>query len=168
MLLMILALATAPLDCSSPSSVAEVGTPIIEAWRSGRTEEAKAKVDALITACPDPVIEGDYANGPFKRHLTFLIIPAAPLEPPRTIMLTTSPATQLLGVSNSYALDEYTCDRHVTLDWIKSPTQPTYNEVRERILAHLEVSIDGVSASFGPADAVCAFAAYLAPGFEAN
>jgi hypothetical protein len=265
MLLMILALAAAPLDCSSPSSIAEVGTPIIEAWRSGRTEEAKSKVDALITACPDPVafpgarviradiaygegdfagvlqaldgvprgtpstnsrmasilamrsavalndpgtafrekaqlmaaatanltseqgevgarlveinkmpehtvigIEGDYANGPFKRHLTFLIIPADPLEPPRTIMLTTSPATQLLGVSNSYALDEYTCDRHVTLDWIKSPTQPTYNAVRERVLAHLEVAIDGVSASSGPADAVCAFAAYLAPGFQSN
>lgn len=109
-------------------------------------------------------IEGDYRNGDFVRHTTFVVQSSKPFAPLRTIMLTTSPASALLGGSKVYFLDEYSCARHVTLEVIPR-RKPKYRALRSRVEAHLSGSATGVS-STEAGDQGCAFANYVAPGYE--
>ncbi|MBC7166664.1 hypothetical protein [Phenylobacterium sp.] len=110
-------------------------------------------------------VEGDYKNGPFVRHLTFIVVPREPLKPLRTLMLTTSPASAMMDLEGVYAFDEYACDRHVLLDIIQSDHQPTYDEMRARVEAHLTQPADGISASSAGSGGACPMGVFLAPGF---
>lgn len=126
----------------------------------GRMLGGFAAGDNMVVA-----IEGDYKNGSFVRHLTFIVMPQEPLAPLRTLMLTTSPASAIMDLKGVYAFDEYACDRHVLLDLIQSDHRPTFEEMKVRVEAHLTERVDGMSAISGGSGGACPMGIFLAPGF---
>lgn len=107
--------------------------------------------------------EGEYQNGPFVRHITFLIQASEPFSPLRTVMLTTSPASALLGGPPVFILDEYTCGLHATLEIISGP-KPTYDVVRKKLEHRLAEG--STSPAEGADGELCGFSSYVAPGFD--
>lgn len=128
--------------------------------------EIRAKVvdrfetaDASVTA-----IEGDYANGVFTRHMTFLIEPKAPFTAPRTVMLTTSPASTLVSGRMVYFVDAYSCSSHTTVEIIPK-RKPDYKAMRSKVETYLAGAATAVS-STEVNQGGCGFADYVAPGAE--
>lgn len=108
--------------------------------------------------------EGDYQNGAFIRHMTFVIQGAEPFAPLRTIMLSSDPVSDMIDGQHAFFLDQYTCREHETLEII-AKRKPGYKTVREKVERHLQEPGGSISRTEGGGAEMCGFSDYVAPGF---
>lgn len=113
-------------------------------------------------------------QGSFLRRYYFLMAPTGD-GLPRSIAVTENLMISMMEPNSrekAFAIDEYGCEGHLTLDWISVRRRgedpvPDYEVVRAAVLRRLGGAPDPVS-SFQPGGAVCAFPQYITPGLDAG
>jgi hypothetical protein len=108
----------------------------------------------------------------FLRRYYFLLAPTG-AGLPRSIAITDDQMVALLEPDSrekSFAVDEYYCGGHATLDWLHVPKRgrdplPSYEVVRAAIVRRLSGDADPVS-STTPAGHTCSFTKYITPGLD--
>jgi hypothetical protein len=126
----------------------------------GRLQEAFSESGAQVWA-----VEATLDQDSFLRHWEFLIIPAAPLEMPRSIMISSDRVADELGDAALF-IDGYDCESHTTLQVIPARPQPQYAAIKAVVVAALRGQAHAVSGMHPGDSGICAWPAFVTPGLS--
>ena len=110
-------------------------------------------------------VEAELQQRGFVRRYEFLIIPAAPLEMPTSIMLSRDPAAEALDREHPVLfVDRYTCEGHQTMGIVPANPAPDYAAVREMVRRAIAPDARPVSGMSPSNVHVCAWPQFVTPG----